>query len=649
MKTITETTAKVKSKLQAALKYASAGLEVFPVKAGEKAPPLTKNGLKDATTDPEQIKKWWKMWPDANVAIRCTNLLVADFDGKVGAESKAQLETKFGTLPATWIAKTGGGTKAEPKEQGTQHIYKAPEGMNIRPGAGKYGYPGFDIRANDSYIVAVPSVTRLPYETIDNSPIADAPEWLTDIAKSGKNGSKPKAAITTDSPIPDGQRNDTLTRIAGAMRRQGADQATIEAALFEVKCVNRLPEDEIKAIAVSVGRYEPQPDTRPQPFNWHDFAVEHNALLDQDLPPIEFVIDKLFPKPGLCIIAGKKKQFKSFMCMQASIGVGGGTPFLGFATTQGAVVYFALEDGPVRLQSRLKMQHAPRDLPITYLYRITPLNTPAGIKELSEIIAEKKPGLVLIDTLRMAISGKIDENEAGANADLFNNIRKVATEHNTTIILIAHHGKPKGTLEKDAGFDIRGSSVISGATDTNCGIYKNPDGTFEFIVEGRDIAEQELRLSFDKEQTWAWQLEGDAVDLRRNESETKVFEAIDELGGNVDANQIANHLELGRSNVQQIVKRLRSENRLSATVSNKRILYSSIINNTNTLTSITPLTTLTDRPVTTVSDVNDTSRIIKPDKPCVGCGVDEPVVDEKSGEYKCSGCGRFYTVKVAHE
>lgn len=273
MKSITPDTKVVNRTLQAALEYASAGLEVFPIKEGEKAPPLTKNGFQDATTDPETIKRWWRQFPTANIGIRCTGLLVGDFDGELGAESKAQLEVKFGTLPRTWTIKTGGGTKATPKNQGLQYVYKAPKELNIRPGAGKYGYPGFDIRANDSYIVAVPSITRLPYETIDNSPIADAPEWLIDIAKAGRDGRKPAAPITADAPIPDGQRNDKLTRIAGAMRRQGADQATIEIALFKVKCQTPLPEEEIKAIAASVSRYEPQPDDgKPKHFNLTDYG-----------------------------------------------------------------------------------------------------------------------------------------------------------------------------------------------------------------------------------------------------------------------------------------------------------------------------------------------------------------------------------------
>ena len=87
------------------------------------------------------------------------------------------------------------------------------------------------------------------------------------------NGSKPMARAEQGAVIPDGRRNATLAKIAGAMRRQGADQAAIEAALLAIKCETPLPEREIKAIAASVSRYEPKPDTDQfMHFNLTDYG-----------------------------------------------------------------------------------------------------------------------------------------------------------------------------------------------------------------------------------------------------------------------------------------------------------------------------------------------------------------------------------------
>ena len=66
--------------LRAALWYADLGYRVLPCAPGCKTP-LTRNGLRDATTDAEQIERWWSEHPDANVAIRTDGLVVIDIDG----------------------------------------------------------------------------------------------------------------------------------------------------------------------------------------------------------------------------------------------------------------------------------------------------------------------------------------------------------------------------------------------------------------------------------------------------------------------------------------------------------------------------------------------------------------------------------------
>ena len=76
-----------KSRLkEAALDYAACEWAVFPVHTPRlggacscnRHPcpsvgkhPRTRNGLKDATTNKEQIRKWWERWPDANIGIAC--------------------------------------------------------------------------------------------------------------------------------------------------------------------------------------------------------------------------------------------------------------------------------------------------------------------------------------------------------------------------------------------------------------------------------------------------------------------------------------------------------------------------------------------------------------------------------------------------
>ncbi|MBR8745514.1 bifunctional DNA primase/polymerase, partial [Nocardiopsis sp. MG754419] len=58
------------------------GWPVFPLTPRSKKPPLVRNWEKTATTDPDQIRAWWRQWPTANYGIATgpAGLVVIDLD-----------------------------------------------------------------------------------------------------------------------------------------------------------------------------------------------------------------------------------------------------------------------------------------------------------------------------------------------------------------------------------------------------------------------------------------------------------------------------------------------------------------------------------------------------------------------------------------
>lgn len=57
-------------------------MPVLPCQPADKRP-YTDNGFRDATTDPEVVKHWWKRWPKALVGVptgRISRLVVVDID-----------------------------------------------------------------------------------------------------------------------------------------------------------------------------------------------------------------------------------------------------------------------------------------------------------------------------------------------------------------------------------------------------------------------------------------------------------------------------------------------------------------------------------------------------------------------------------------
>ena len=267
--------------------------------------PWTKNGLSDATMDVDQIRRSWATWPAANIgAIVPDGLVVVDVD-------VADPATVFRSdeLPATAMAKTG---------RGHHLIYRTA--TPIRPKVGVREH--IDLRGPGSYIVVPPSlhISGVRYEWIIpiEDGIADAPAWIADAARSSRTaGNRPDDS----DAIPDGQRNVTLASLAGTMRRRGMTAAEIETALLAVnagRCRPPLPEDAVRGIAASVGRYPPgngRPTPPPPVADDHDDG-DPAATDDRDGAPESEPGD---PGPVAPAAGGKRSQATQLLDLAADV------------------------------------------------------------------------------------------------------------------------------------------------------------------------------------------------------------------------------------------------------------------------------------------------------------------------------------------
>ncbi len=237
--------------LRAALDYAAHGA-VFPVQgisdgrcgcgmsdcSSPGKHPLTRRGVKDATTDARVIAGWWKRWPDANLALatgRPSGVVVIDVDPPRGELSLIRLEDAGYELPATATVRTG---------SGGLHLYFAAPHLPLGNSAGRLPgvgleLPGLDLRADGGYVVAPPSVhvagSRYSWIRAEIE-LADAPAWLapteqvprTAPASSlvvGPGSSTPYGLAALSGELeelesaPVGARNHTLNRCAFRLGR----------------------------------------------------------------------------------------------------------------------------------------------------------------------------------------------------------------------------------------------------------------------------------------------------------------------------------------------------------------------------------------------------------------------------------------------
>ena len=194
--------------LNCALWYAEKGIPVIPLVPRGKNP-LTEHGVKNASTDYNQIKTWWNRWPTANIGIAtgvgAVPLLVLDVDvghgsGNNGLQTLKELEEEHERLPLTWICKTGGGGL---------HYYFHCTDPELTTGAGFL--PGLDFRGLGGYAVAPPSIhmsgTRYEWSS-DGDPrkgvqLAELPGWLADILKAKKSDTTGFEAADIPVTIPE--------------------------------------------------------------------------------------------------------------------------------------------------------------------------------------------------------------------------------------------------------------------------------------------------------------------------------------------------------------------------------------------------------------------------------------------------------------
>mgnify|MGYP000912486318 CR=1 len=291
---------------EAANFFAELGYLVFPCRPGSKQP-ATPNGLHDATTDTEQIDAWWTQNPRYNVAISTVGLCVIDqdtIDGKPNPWVQS-MRDDFRELimdcPRTMTPRGG------------LHLWFRDDGEPIRNSASKLA-PKVDVRGTGGYVLVPPSEIAggkhyewMPYADLnisrDRLPQvpAEISEYLrseTPVVKT-ETPSEQTADLESQEIIPDGQRNQTLTRYAGHMRQSGMNEQEIKAALRAmnvIRCRPMLADTEVDKIAWSVARYEPEQARMATLQGW--FEQDQQAGSEDDLPEIEEDDDDLITDPG---------------------------------------------------------------------------------------------------------------------------------------------------------------------------------------------------------------------------------------------------------------------------------------------------------------------------------------------------------------
>lgn len=238
------------------LKYATyymknLGFSVIPVNPRDKKPLIPWEEYQSRKATAEEITQWWQKWPNANIGIitgAVSGIIVLDVDGEEGQRS---IKDNKLSLPPTWAARTGGG--------GFHYFFKHP-GNSVCNFVKRL--PGIDLRGDGGYIVAPPSIhpSGNRYQWVispKDEELAEPPDWLLELIQTTSTGKLDPEDWQRD--IPEGQRNEELTRRAGSLLSRGippAEALTMLLAWNQKHCKPPLPEREVKTIVESIARRE---------------------------------------------------------------------------------------------------------------------------------------------------------------------------------------------------------------------------------------------------------------------------------------------------------------------------------------------------------------------------------------------------------
>jgi hypothetical protein len=241
--------------VRTALALAHKGLHVFPCLPRQKWP-ATQHGCKDASSDTEIIRAWWRERPDYNVAIATgaiSKIFVVDVDGVDAELELRKLEAEHDPLPATVEAITARG----------RHLYFQMPDAPMRNSASKIA-PDIDVRADAGYVLAPPSVHpsgRIYTWSVDSAgAIAEAPAWLLDkiCERANGNGEATPPAEWRElvaGGVDEGRRDCTVARLSGHLLRRFLDPFVVLELMQcwnATRCRPPLPTEDITRIVDSI-------------------------------------------------------------------------------------------------------------------------------------------------------------------------------------------------------------------------------------------------------------------------------------------------------------------------------------------------------------------------------------------------------------
>ncbi|MFY0634063.1 MAG: AAA family ATPase [Vannielia sp.] len=527
--------------LEAALESARYGKPVIPVHWKTKRP-LIKDWRNQATTDELTIRLWWGKFRHAmpaNPAGLVSNHIVVDYDIREDKNGvSAALELGVDPYQADLVVKTPNGVHAYYSyEPGIKNSTSAA-GIDIRSDGGYAVTPGA-VSAHGTYEIAKGDLWLAKHFGLSMLPATVKPE------RSRKPTEKPAGSTTIEelrqalSFIPNDEDYGEWLSVLMALHHAtgGSDEglalalgwsaghktfskAEVEDKWRSFKAVDG-PQVTASTLfaqarrhgwqAISADRFESIDDDADCDVSDQKLGEPVGAglyaLFPEDckrLGPREYIVKGLIGPGQIGCIFGEPGSGKSVISPYLGYCIAQGGSFFGRKTVAGLVYYVACEDDTGLAYRSLGLQAVRGDTSNFILIQGGSDFFSAGeikgrgspqLEALLKAVRERKPRLVVFDTLAAGMPGLEENDAAGMNRVI--QIARALAMNGTTVVFVHHGTKADGSTP-------RGHSLFNGALDfsimvkradkngvVRCVLRKNrngsPDMDIAFRIEPRVV------------------------------------------------------------------------------------------------------------------------------------------------------------------
>ena len=485
---------------ESAFALTEAGYAIFPVWSASAGVCSCERGVHCSAVGKHPKHSNWQqlsksldpsIWsPGDNIGLSTDGLAVLDIDADEPDLRLEELIHEF-ELPDDGynLFSTGGG--------GYHLVFAAPpEGV----GNGVKVVRDVDLRGDGGLIVAPGSMHKSgrEYETvgtlIPRSSLTLLPDRLQRLVRASSATSRVRereggpGSEWRESEWLEGGRNQRLTQVAGYLRAGGLEESELLPSLLVVnsaRCTPPLPEDEVRTIAWSIGRYEPDTVVADVIMGGGAQAELVRASVSdilslQDMlsmPAPEWLIDGVLPDSDIMMMFGAPGTKKSFLTLDWALAFAcghdnwHGHEMGSLRGDRPGVLYIATEGAfgmGVRAQAWVQQNGADPLNAQFGLYRgAANLMVGEQVDVVRDYVTAHNVGLVVVDTLANSMIGG-DENSVTDVNQALDGARRIS-DAGANVILVHHTNR--------GGADFRGSSALHGNIDSLLRLRRRGDLT----------------------------------------------------------------------------------------------------------------------------------------------------------------------------